>query len=104
MTPADTMFPPIVFTLWWIGLLLTLVVFVPLAVALLHQLWRTARSIQIYAREALAAAGGIAGHTAQIGALDETIRVAGEILTTATAIERKLNGATGLLARRAERL
>ena len=28
MTPADTMFPPIVFTLWWIGLLLTLVLFV----------------------------------------------------------------------------
>lgn len=88
---------------WAFGLALTLVVFVPLAVVLLHRLWRAARSIQLYAREALAAAGGIAGHTAQIGALDDTIHVASGILSTATAIEQKLNAATGLLASRAQR-
>lgn len=98
---GDEMFPPAVFTIWWIGLLTTLIVFVPLAVVLLHRLWQAARSIQIYAREALEAAGGIAGHTAQIGALDETIRVASDILNTAGAIEKKLNAATGILARRA---
>ena len=87
---------------WAVGLVLTLVVFVPLAVVLLHRLWRAARSIQLYARDALAAAGGIAGHTAQIGALDDTIHVASGILTTAGAIEQKLNAATGLLARRAQ--
>lgn len=103
MMPADSMFPPILFTIWWIGLLLTLVVFVPLAVTLLHRLWRNARSIQIYAREALTAAAGIADHTAQIGALDETIRIAGGILEGASSIEQKLNGATAILARRAER-
>ena len=89
--------------IWAAGLAVTLIVFVPLAVLLLHRLWRTARSIQLYARDALAAAGGIAGHTSQIGALDETIQIATAILTTAGAIERKLDGATGLLARRAQR-
>ena len=89
--------------IWAAGLALTLLVFVPLAVMLLHRLWRAARSIQLYTRDALTAAAGIAGHTAQIGALDQTIDVASGILTTAGAIERKLNGAVGLLARRAER-
>ncbi len=89
--------------IWVFGLGLTLIVFVPLAVVLLHRLWRVARSIQLYARDALTAAAGIAGHTAQIGALDQTIGVASGILTTAGAIERSLNGAVGLLARRAER-
>ena len=89
-------------TVWAFGLALTLLVFVPLAVVLLHRLWRAARSIQLYARDALAAAGGIAGHTASIPALDQTIQTATVILTTAGAIEQKLNGAIGLLARRAE--
>lgn len=88
-------------TIWAFGLALTLVVFVPLAVLLLHRLWRAARSIQLYARDALVAAGGIASNTAHIGALDETIAVASAILSTASAIEQKLNGATTLLARRA---
>ena len=89
-------------TIWAGGLALTLVVFVPLSVVLLHRLWRAARSIQLYARDALVAAGGIAVNTAQVGALDQTIQTASVILTTASAIERKLNGATALLARRAE--
>ncbi len=89
--------------IWAAGLALTLLVFVPLAVVLPHRLWRAARSIQLYARDALTAAAGIAGHTAQIGALDQTIDVASGILTTAGAIERKPNDAVGLLARRAER-
>lgn len=100
---GNAIIPPSVYTIWWIGLLLTLVVFVPLSVMLLHRLWRTARSIQVYAREALAAAQGIAGNTGQIGALDETIRVAGGILTAAGSIEQRLNAATSVLARRAER-
>lgn len=89
-------------TIWSVGVALTLVVFVPLAVTLLHRLWRVARSIQLYARDALAAAAGIAGHTAQIGALDGTIAAAGTILATAGTIERTLGGATAVLARRAQ--
>jgi hypothetical protein len=90
-------------TIWTAGLVLTLAVFVPLSVVLLHRLWRAARSIQLYARDALAAAGGIAGNTANIVALDHTIQTATVILSTASAIEQKLSGATALLARRAER-
>ena len=91
---AQPIVPPLVYTIWQIGLVLTLVVFVPLAVYLLHRLWRTAQSIQIYARQALAAAAGIAGNTGHIGALDQTIGVATEILSTAGAIEQKLGAAT----------
>ena len=87
--------------IWTAGLALTLIVFVPLSVVLLHRLWQAARSIQLYARDALAAAAGIAGNTALIPALDQTIQTAGGILSTASAIEQKLNGATALLARRA---
>lgn len=102
MMASETLVPPVVYTIWWIGLVLTLVVFVPLAVVLLHRLWRTARSIQLYAHDALTAAAGIAGHTGHIGALDETIHVATEILTTAGAIEQKLDTATAVLAGRAD--
>jgi len=103
MTPDGAAVPAAVYIIWTIGLGLTLVVFVPLAVVLLHRLWRTAQSIQLYARDALTAAAGIAGHTGQIGALDETITTASGILALAMAIEQKLGAATGLLARRAER-
>ena len=89
--------------IWAAGLALTLLVFVPLSVVLLHRLWRAARSIQLYARDALTAAAGIAGNTALIPAIDATIATATGILSTATAIEQKLNGATAELARRAER-
>ena len=101
--PLEPHVPSAVYTIWWAGLVLTLGVFVPLAVYLLHQLWRTAQSIQRYAREALTATAGIAANTGQIGALDQTIHTATEVLTTAGAIERKLRGATGELARRASR-
>lgn len=97
-----TLFPPVVYTIWWAGLIVTLLVFVPLSVVLLHRLWRTARSIRIYAEESLTAATGIAGNTGSIGALDDTIGVASQILATATAIERKLGAAAGILANRAE--
>lgn len=98
----EPLFPPLVFTIWTAGLAITLLVFVPLSVVLLHRLWLAARSIQIYAREALAAAAGIAGNTAHIGALDDTIAVASSILATAGEIEQKLGAATGILAKRAE--
>jgi hypothetical protein len=94
-------FPEAVFTVWWLGLALTLLVFVPLAVYWLHMLWRTARSIQLYARDALAAAGGIAGHTVNIPALGATIAVATEILQAAGEIEKKTGTIADVLAARA---
>ena len=94
--------PTAVFTIWWIGLLLTLLVFVPLAVYLLHRTWRAARSIERYAAEALQAAAGIVENTRAITALDATIGVAGEILGAAGGVVQKLDTAAGVLAARAE--
>ena len=94
--------PAAVETIWWIGLIITLVVLVPLAVYLLHSTWRAARSIQRYAAEALVATQGIAGNTKHIPALDATIETASSILTTAGAVEQKLATTAGVLAERAE--
>jgi hypothetical protein len=92
--------PDAVCTIWAIGLAVTLVVFVPLAVYLLHRTWRAARSIQRYAAEALRAAGGIAHNTANIPALDTTIQVATDMLTAAGAVERKLDTVAAVLEQR----
>jgi len=92
--------PAAVYTIWWIGLIVTLVVLVPLAVYLLHRTWRSARSIQRYAAETLQAAGGIARNTAKITALDATIEGAGGMLAAAGAAERKLDTVAGVLEER----
>lgn len=94
-------FPDAVFTIWWIGLILTLVLFVPLAVYLLHRTWRAARSIQLYAAEALEAAAGIVANTAHIPALNDTIGVATEMYELAGAVESKLDTTATVLSRRA---
>lgn len=92
--------PPAVYAIWWTGLILTLVVFVPLAVYSLHRTWRAARSIQRYAAETLTAAAGIVDHTRHVTALDTTIAVAGETLDAAGAVERKLNTVATVLEER----
>ena len=94
------MIPDAVYTIWWIGLVLTLVVFVPIAVYSLHRTWRSARSIQRYAAETLQAAAGIARNTANVSALDTTINVATEVLGAAGAAERKLNTVATVLEER----
>jgi len=93
--------PPLIFTLWRIGLVVTLVVLVPLAVYMLHATWRAARSIQVYAREALTAAGGIAGNTKHLPALDATIDVATQVLAAAQHVDKKLDAIANVLAERA---
>jgi hypothetical protein len=100
MSPSTV--PDAVFTIWWVGLIITLVVFVPLAVYLLHRTWRSARSIQRYAAETLQAAGGIARNTAKIAALDTTIAVAGDMLVGAGAAERKLDTVATVLEERGQ--
>ena len=92
--------PDAVYTIWWIGLILTLVVFVPLAVYSLHRTWRSARSIQRYASEALQAAAGIERNTRNIAALDSTIGVATEILTVTGSVEQKLDAVARVLEER----
>lgn len=92
--------PDTVYTIWWIGLILTLVLFVPLAVYSLHRTWRSARSIQRYAAEASQAAAGIERNTRNITALDTTIGVATDVLTVTGGVERKLDTVAGVLDER----
>ena len=94
--------PGAVYTIWCVGLIVTLVILVPLAVYLLHRTWRAARSILRYAAETLQAAGGIARNTANIAALDATIGVAGDMLAAAGAAERKLDTIATVLGERCQ--
>ena len=48
---SQSIIPDAVYTIWWIALLVTLVVFVPLSVYLLHRTFVAARSIRRYADE-----------------------------------------------------
>ncbi len=98
---SEPMFPPAVYTLWWTGLILTLAVFVPLAVYYLHRTFMAALSIRRYAADTLAAAAGIAGNTQHIVALDDTIGVASQILGTAGSVAGKLGTIADVLEERA---
>ena len=100
---GDAMFPPIVFTLWWVTIGLALILFVPLAVYVLASLLRAARSIRSYARESLTAAQAIERNTAALPALDTTISVATEILTAAEQVAQKLDTIGTALEARAAR-
>ena len=81
--------PAVVYAIWWIMLVVTVVVVVPVAVYLLHRLWLAARSIERYTGEALAAGLGIARNTANIAALDQTVALGGELGTVAGSIRRR---------------
>jgi len=100
MSHAPVM-PNAVYTIWWLGLIVTLVVFVPLAVYLLHRTWLAARSIERYAADTLRAAAGIVANTKNIVALDATISVADDMLAGAGAVVDKLNTTANALAERA---
>jgi hypothetical protein len=96
----EPIMPPAVWTIWTVGLVVTLVVFVPVAVYSLHRTWRAALSIRKYAAETLTAAAGIVGNTAPISALTTTIGVATDMVQTAGEVEKKLDAIAGLLASR----
>ena len=98
---TQPLMPHAVYTIWWVGLIVTLVVFVPLSVWLLHRTYIASRSIRQYADEALKAAAGIAGNTKHIPALDSTISVGGAMVGVAGEIVTKLDTAATVLAERA---
>ena len=98
----ESLMPPAVYVLWWIGLIITLLVFVPLSVYLLHRTFVAARSIRRYADDALTAAAGIAGNTKYIPALDSTIGVGSAMVGVAGQISAKLDTAATVLAQRTE--
>ena len=101
MNDTSPVIPSAVYTIWWIALIITLVVFVPLAVYLLHRAWLAARSIERYAAETLTAAAGIVANTKNITALDTTIGVADQLLDGAGSVVRKLEMTANVLAKRA---
>jgi hypothetical protein len=89
--------------IWLVTLLIVAVVIVPLAVLLLHRTLRAAMSIRRYLDEMLAAGVGVAGHTASIAALDETIGVAGTLVKVAGDIKSHTGTIASVLAARAQR-
>jgi len=97
-----SLFTPAVHAIWWTAVVLTFVIFIPLSLYFLNRTWSAARGIQRYAAEALAAAAGIAGNTQHITALDTTIGVAGQILSTAGEIAGKLGTIADVLEERAQ--
>ena len=98
---TEELMPEAVYAIWWAGLIITLVVFVPLSVWLLHRVYVAAASIRRYADEALTAAAGIAGNTKYIPALDSTIAVGSAMVGVAGQIVTKLDTAATVLAERA---
>lgn len=94
--------PDAVFVLWWIGLAVTLVIFVPMSVYLLHRTYVAARDINQYTAETLKAAAGVAGNTAHIPALDATIGVGSAMVGVAGQIAAKLDTVATVLAQRAQ--
>lgn len=88
MTQVTIQAPTAALALWWVALGLTLLVFVPIALYLLHRTWRAARNIRRYTAESLRAGAAIAAHTAQLGALENTIAGAGPLLEGTEAIRQ----------------
>jgi hypothetical protein len=89
--------------IWGITLLLIALVIVPLAIALLHRTLTAARSIESYLAEMRDAGMGIAGNTAAIPTLDQTIETAGVMAGVAGSLEQRSAAIAGILAERAER-
>lgn len=93
--------PMLVQALWWFALGLTVVVIVPVALYLLHRTWKAARNIRRYTTEALEAGVGIVENTARVGALDETVALAGPLLEKAGELEEAAARVADTLNRRA---
>ena len=89
--------------IWWVTLALTAFVILPLVAYLLHRALDAARQIDRNAAQALESGLGVAGNTANIAALDQTIAAATTILETAEQIETHTGQIATVLAVRAGR-
>jgi len=78
-----------VYWIWGVTLFLITFVVVPLALYLLHRTLAAARSIERYARESLAAGVGIAGNTAAISALEQTLATAGSLVEASKLLKAR---------------
>ncbi len=87
--------------IWGITLLIVVAAVVPLVLGLVYRLIRAARNIDQYSKSSLQAGLGIAGNTANITALNDTIQVAGQILVVAKSIDTHTEAIEKLLIGRA---
>ena len=95
----------IVGAIWSVMLVATVVGIVPVVVGLLRRALAAARNIERYTTEILAGGVGIAGNTANVAALKDTLAVAPGLLAGAQSIERHaaaIKGALGATGDEAE--
>lgn len=92
-----------VLVLWWIALVLTVLVIVPVALWLLHRAARAAFAIRRYADETRAAAEGIVANARAIAALDETIEATAPIAGKAERLEAATGRIEAILKSRTAR-
>jgi len=74
--------------IWWGMLIATVAAVVPIAVTLLSRALEAARQIERYTADALDGGVKIAGNTANVAALKDTIAVAPALLSAAASLEK----------------
>lgn len=84
--------------IWWGMLVATVAAVVPVAVTLLSKALTSARNIERYTAEALDGGVKIAGNTANVTALKDTISVAGGLLAGANSIHGHTSAIASVLA------
>ena len=87
--------------IWIVLLVVIAAIIVPLAVGLLRRALKAARNIETYLADMLTAGAGVAGNTASVPALDETIKWALAMKPVAEGIEAKTGAVAELLSKRA---
>ncbi len=87
--------------IWILLLVVIAAIIVPLAVGLLRRALKAARNIETYLADMLSAGVGVAGNTAAVPALDQTIEWALAMKPVAEGIEAKTGAVAELLSRRA---
>jgi hypothetical protein len=95
--------PTSVIVIWWIALIITVLVVLPLAVYLLNRTLRAARQIEHYLARARQSGAGIAANTvATEQQLNRTLNLAPGLLEPAAGIERGSEELTRTLVGRLE--
>ena len=89
------------YTIWIASLVIVALVIVPVAINYLRRALKASRAIEHYLADMLTAGVAIAGHTAAVPALDETIGAAVAMRPVAEGIEAKTGLVATLLAGRA---
>jgi hypothetical protein len=94
--------PTSVIVIWWIALILTAVVVLPLAVYLLNRTLRAARQIEYNLARARESGRGLAANTAATEQLNQTLSAAPALLEPAAGIEQRTGELTRTLTSRLE--